>query len=136
MANTYEEQRLTAIANCKKEIERQKSDGYVEQMAAAVANCKEELLKAGCPIFKYKRADRLDIRKSIHDGLTFMVSLEGLNADAAKKIPAYVPSSDGGPVWGSYYDSMYVNDELLRIVEKHECYIEWMNPGVLTVWAI
>mgnify|MGYP003626498486 CR=1 FL=1 len=97
-----------------------------------VAKCKDELLKAGCPILTRKRADRLDTRKAIHDGTCFLISLEGLSADAAKKIPAY----NDMVVWGSYYDDMYMSQTLIRIAEKHDCYIEWMNPGCLSVWAL
>ena len=117
MANTNDEQQYEDVM-------------AVERLA--IANCKEELLKAGCPIFKYERADRLDTRKAIHDGTCFLISLEGLNDAAAKKIPAY----NDMIVWGSYYDGMYVSETLVRIVEKHNCFIEWANPGCLSVWAL
>ena len=96
--------------------------------------CIAELKAIGCPV----------ITGTLKRRAAFTLSLEGLSErptnhgtlhdDDIRNHPNYVPMCEGGTVWGSYFDGMYLNRDMVAIVERHGLEIQWRNADLLDVF--
>ena len=102
---------------------------------AQTSKCIAKLKAIGCPVITGPGAC---------PRAAFTITLEGLGEcwtekgtmhdDDIRNHANYVPACNGGTVWGSYYDRMYLNRDMVALVERHGLEIQWRNETILDVF--